>query len=257
MNTANFFACLLTLAAALTAGRLMAEEDDVADTPASEQRVGDDEDKRYLLIRQQEAMPEGGYGLVVVLPGGNGSAEFSGFVRRIRKYALPAGYLVAEPIPPAWRQVVWPTAKLRMFTTEEFVAGVIDDVAGREKLDPRRVFVLAWSSGGPAAYAVALSNPKVRGTLAAMAIFKPDQLPALDGAKDKAFYVYHSPDDRVVPFRYAEQAADDLKKAGAKVSLKTYAGGHGWKAGLYPDIRIGIEWLEANATAPQPQQPKP
>ena len=37
----------------------------------------------------------------------------------------------------------------------------------------------------------------------------------------------------------------------AVVTLKDYAGGHGWKAGLYDDIRDGIAWLEKNGSAPK------
>ena len=256
MNNAKRFACLLALAAAFAPCRLVAEEDELADTPAVEKRVGDDENQRYLLIEKKETAPDQGYGLLVVLPGGDGSAEFSSFVRRIRKYALPAGYLIAEPIAPMWtanQQATWPTKKLRVpgmkFTTEEFVAAVIDDVAAKEKLDPARVFVLGWSSGGPPAYAATCANPKVRGAFVAMSVFKPDQMP-LGGAKEKAFYVYHSPDDRMIPIRFAEQAVKDLEKHGAKAILKTYPGGQGWQSNVYPDQRAGIEWLETNATAP-------
>jgi autotransporter-associated beta strand protein len=150
------------------------------------------------------------------------------------------------------QEIVWPIAgnkkavKDAKFTTEEFVEAVIDDVAGKHKLDPQRVFTLTWSSSGPAAYAVSFSSKKVTGSLVAMSVFRPDWLPDLKSAKGHAYYLYHSPDDRVCPYRMAQQAEKDLTQAGAKVKLVDYEGGHGWRGPLYDDIRAGIEWLETN-----------
>ena len=240
--------------AALSTGMALAQED-VADIPSQELRADDDPQKRYFLIgpTEQAEPPAEGFGLIVVLPGGDGSADFHPFVKRIFKHAVPDGYLVAQPVAPRWssnQKITWPTAKNRVagmkFTTEAFVAAVIDDVAGRQKIDAARVFTLSWSSGGPAAYAVSLSDGKVAGSFVAMSVFNPRWLPPLKNAKDQAYYLYHSPDDRVCPYRMAEQAVRDLKRNGAKVELKTYEGGHGWKGNLYDDIRAGIGWLDAH-----------
>jgi predicted esterase len=235
---------------------LLAAQDDVADIPSQDLRVGDDAKKRYFLIgpTQGAEAPADGFGLIIVLPGGNGSAEFNPFVKRIYKHAVPDGYLVAQPVAPQWgrtQEITWPTAKNRVprmkFSTEEFVTALVDDVATKHKLDPSRIFTLGWSSGGPAAYAASLADgTKVTGSFAAMSVFNPRYLPPLANAKGKAFYLHHSPDDQVCPFRMAEKAAADLKTNGATVELHTYAGGHGWQGNLYDDIRTGIEWLEGN-----------
>lgn len=243
------------------AASVAAAQDDVKDVPSQDLTAGKDEKKRYFLIgpAKDAKEPKGGYGLVVVLPGGSGSADFHTFVKRIFKNAIPDGYLVAQPVAVKWadgQEIVWPTAGNKKdvtsakFTTEEFVAAVIDDAAARHKLDPQRVFTLSWSSGGPAAYAVALTSKKVTGSLVAMSVFKPDQLPELKGAKGHPFYLYHSPDDRVCPYRMAEQAEKELGKAGAKVKLVEYEGGHGWRGPLYDDLKAGIEWLERNRAKP-------
>jgi predicted esterase len=150
----------------------------------------------------------------------------------------------------AEQQIVWPTANNRVkdmkFSTEEFVDAVIKEVSGRHNLDPERVFTLAWSSSGPAVYAASLSNDKITGSFIAMSVFKPDLLPSLEKAKGRTYYLYHSPQDRVCPFRMAQQAARELKKNGAAVKLETYEGGHGWRGNLYDNIRDGLEWLEKN-----------
>jgi predicted esterase len=243
-----------------TLARADDDDDDVKDVPSQDLKVGKDDQKRYFQIGppKDAKAPAAGLGLIIVMPGGPGTADFHPFVKRIYKNAVPEGYVVAQPVAVEWnadQEIVWPTAKDKdsikglKFTTEEFVDAVIDDVAARHKLNPGRVFTLSWSSSGPAAYPISLTNPRVRGSFVAMSVFKPDRLPKLDTAKGHAYYLYHSPDDRVCPYRMAEQAAKDLEKAGAKVKLVDYEGGHGWRGGLYDDIAAGIKWLESNATA--------
>jgi predicted esterase len=229
---------------------------DVADIPSQELQADGDANKRYFLIgpKKKTNPPAKGYGLLVIVPGGDGSADFHPFVKRICKYALSDGYLAAQPIAVQWtfnQEIVWPTksnpvAKMK-FSTEEFIESVIEDVARKHQLDRTRVFTLSWSSSGPAAYAAALRNPRsVRGSFIAMSVFNPKLLPPLKQAKGHAYYLYHSQQDRVCPYRMAEQAKNRLAENGAKVRLETYAGGHGWRGAVYPDIRNGIEWLERN-----------
>ncbi len=243
-----------TLLILLFEGRLSAQED-VADIKSEDLRADNDEKRRYFLVGPHKGVtaPKQGYGLLVVLPGGDGSAEFHPFVKRIYKNAVPEGYILAQPVAVKWsqmQQIVWPTDKNRvagmMFSTEEFVGAVIKDVGGRHQLDPDRIFTLTWSSSGPAAYAVSLTQKEVTGSFIAMSVFKPDLLPSLEKAKGHGYFIYHSPDDRVCPFRMAEQAAKDLEKSGATVKLATYAGGHGWRGPLYDHIREGVQWLEKN-----------
>jgi predicted esterase len=249
---------LLLVAIALLPGPLWAQEDDVADVPSQDLRAGKDDNKRYFLIgpRKDARIARQGYGLVVILPGGSGSADFHPFVKRIFKYAVPEGYLVAQPVAVKWTDeqvVVWPTeknpAEKMKFSTEKFVAAVIKEVSAKQKVDPKKVFTLSWSSSGPAAYAVSLSDKTVAGSFIAMSVFKPELLPSLEKAKGHAYYLYHSPEDRVCPYRMAQRAVKDLQKNEAKVKLRTYEGGHGWRGGLYDHMREGIVWLEKNTMA--------
>jgi RNA polymerase sigma factor (sigma-70 family) len=236
-----------------------AEEDplaDVADVPSRELRAAGDANKRYFLIgpRKDARPPAKGSGLMVILPGGDGSADFNPFARRIYKNALSGRYVAAQPVAPRWtadQKIVWPTKTNPVagmkFSTEEFVAAVVEDVAKKHRLDRTRVFTLSWSSGGPAAYAASLQDKRaVTGSLIAMSVFNPKFLPPLKGAKGHAYYLYHSPGDRVCPYRMAEQARTSLAENGAKVHLETYEGGHGWRGDVYADIRTGVEWLEKN-----------
>ncbi len=228
---------------------------DVADVPVLDLNAGGNEKMRYFLIgpRPDERVSAEGYKLLVVLPGGDGGADFNPFVCRIFKNALPAGYIVAQPVAFKWtadQQIVWPTRMNKVpgqqFATEDFVEAVIKDVRSKHKLDDRHIYTLSWSSGGPAAYAVSLAeNSPVRGSFVAMSVFKPDQLPSLDRAKGRAYYLYHSPDDRVCPYRMAQKAGSMLNEKAAAVTLKTYQGGHGWQGGaVYGAVRDGIKWIE-------------
>ncbi|HKB38850.1 MAG TPA: hypothetical protein VKD72_20570, partial [Gemmataceae bacterium] len=84
-----------SLSIALFTGRRLAAQDDVADIVSQDLRAGKDEHKRYFLIAppRDAKAPKKGYGLLVVLPGGDGSASFHPFVKRIYKNAVPEGYV--------------------------------------------------------------------------------------------------------------------------------------------------------------------
>ncbi len=58
---------------------------DLADVPALDLRIADDEKKRYFLIGNVESPSpkKAGRRVLVVMPGGDGSAAFSPFIRRI------------------------------------------------------------------------------------------------------------------------------------------------------------------------------
>ncbi len=221
--------------------------------------AGGDENMRYFLIPQRPGAeaPEKGFGLLVVMPGGGGGADFRPFVENVAKNALPDGYLVAELVSVQWSErqgTVWPTrtnlVQGAKFTTEDFVEAVVKEVGAGYKLDQRRIFTLSWSSSGPAAYAVSLQEKTaVTGSFVAMSVFKPDTLPPLAAAKGRAYYVYHSPEDLVCPIRMARAARDALSAAGATVTFVEYSGGHGWRLErAFADIRKGIDWLEGIVT---------
>jgi predicted esterase len=229
----------------------------VAEVPSLDLVAGEHERMRYFLIGADEhaEAPKAGFKLLLVLPGGDGGADFNPFVRRIWKGALDETYLVAQLVAPQWSEdqgetLVWPTEKNPWpdagFTTEEFIDGVIADVEERHELDLDHVFTLSWSSGGPAAYAYSLSDDsRCTGSFIAMSVFKPDQLPSLKAARREAYYLLHSPED-FIPIEMAREAEQALEKKGAEVKLVEYAGGHGWHGNVYGMISDGVDWLERN-----------
>jgi len=225
---------------------------DVADVPSQDLRLGGDDSKRYLLAGpiKDSKEPKDGYALLVVMPGGEGTAEFHPFVKRLYKNALPDGFLVVQPVAVKWtpdQQIVWPTEKSKVtgmkYTTEEFVEGIIEELAKTKKIDAAKVFTLSWSSSGPAAYVLSTRKKGlVKGSFIAMSVFHREELD-LDLVKNQPYYILHSPDDTTCPFKLAEEARDTLRKKGAKVEFATYLGGHGWQGNVFANIRNGVEWL--------------
>ena len=215
-----------------------------------------DEHKRYVLHGPAPGAkaPKKGWKVLVVLPGGNGSAEFAPFVGRIRANALGEDWLVVQPVAPVWSEDqaqsnVWPTKRnpwpKMKFSCEELFAEVLADVRKKHKTDKRFLYTLAWSSSGSLAYSLAL-DPKspVTGSFIAMSVYKPDLLPSRKHAKGHSFYLLHSPED-FIPIRMARQARDELTAKGARVELVEYAGGHGWHGDVYGLQRAGFAWLQA------------
>jgi predicted esterase len=250
----------LLIAAVLTASfaparhALAQDNADVDKIPSADRTVPGQAKQRYFLIgdTKREA-PAGGFALLLVLPGGDGSAEFNPFVKRIYENALPEGYLVAQLVAVAstnQNQIVWPTAKLKdpkqTFTTESFIANVVTDVKKTIKVDDARVFTLSWSSGGPAAYAASMTkDTPVKGSFVAMSIFPMAQVQSsLPAAKGHRYYLLQSPDDQVTRYFFRDVAAKALIKAGATVETADYSGGHGWHGDVFGNIRKGMEWLD-------------
>ena len=75
-------------------------------------------------------------------------------------------------------------------------------------------------------------------------MFHPDQLPPLTNAAERSIYLLHSPEDAVCPYPMAKDAEKRLTAAGTKVTLKDYAGGHGWHGAVHDNIRAGMQWLQ-------------
>lgn len=225
---------------------------------AQDLRAGDDANKRYFLLSPDDlaGAPKQGFKLLLVLPGGDGSADFLPFVKNIYSNSLPDDFIVAQLVAPRWSlgqasKVVWPTNKTDIpevkFSTEAFINAVIEDIKAKCKIDPQSVFTLSWSSSGPAAYAASLDErSQIAGSLVAMSVFKPDDLPDLSNAKGHAYYILHSPQD-FIAMRFPEAARDQLAEHGATTKLVTYEGGHGWRGDVFGNIRAGIEWLMKQA----------
>jgi predicted esterase len=228
--------------------------------------AGGNPKQEYFLMRQRKpAKPADKHGLVVIVPGGPGTADFLPFCANVlTAVAIPDDFLAAQLVVPQWRRgedkIVWPSHvfsdEKAEFTTESFLAAVIDEVITKEAIDERFVFTLGWSSSGHVLYSASTRVPKVRGSVIAMSRFLPDRSVETDKLKGKAYYLYHSPEDTVCPFAEAELAVKTLREHGAEAKLIPYKGGHGWVPFTFYGDRIkeGILWLKGLNSAGQPQK---
>jgi poly(3-hydroxybutyrate) depolymerase len=224
------------------------------ETPEQSLLAGGTPEMRYFLYGPKSHQIDGAHPLLLVLPGGDGSANFKPFVSNIWRQTSPPDMLVAQLVAPRWSpdqfdSVVWPTIGTAWedaeFTTEQFIETVVDDIDARYDVDRSRVWILAWSSGGPAAYASLMDGPAT-GAFIAMSVFKGDQLGDLSRVAGKDVYILHSPTD-FIPMQFPEAARDKLGENGATTKLQTYSGGHGWHGDVFGMIREGLVWLQQHA----------
>lgn len=202
---------------------------------------------RYMLIPPGDgaAKPQRGFPLLLVLPGGDGSAEFHPFVNSIHAQALNGRFVVAQVLAPP--QIVWPTksSTARWRSTGESVAAIVEDAAKQHSVDRQQVYALAWSSSGPAVYETILQDKTpLAGAFIAMSVFNPKDLPPLKSSTGRRIYLLHSPEDTVCPYSMAQDAKAQLAAAGADVILVDYTGGHGWHGPVHEPLRAGMDWLQ-------------
>lgn len=218
--------------------------------------VAGNEKQRYFLVGDPGKNPPAeGWGILIVLPGGDGSAEFHPFVTNIGENFAPDGYLTIQLVAVEGDpNLVWPTkrslkqTKKQDFSTEQHASAVIKEVesglpAG-VKLDPRKRLVMGWSSGGPAAYAIAADGElEFSGAFVAMSVFWLREIQPVQEVRGKRFALLQSPQDQVTPWANVQQAEAALTRAGAVVWKRGYAGGHGWQGDSLEKLRAGLRWL--------------
>ena len=241
---------LLALAASIRAQEITSK------ISVQERQAGENKQQQYFLLEHKDASePAEGRGLILILPGGPGTKDFLPFCANVLTlYGIPSDFVVAQLVAPQWSKnedrVVWPGKAFpdpaAKFASEDFLAAVIKDVSNTRKIDARFVFTLGWSSSGHVLYSASASNEKVHGSIIAMSRFFPGKFPNLDLARGKNYFLFHSPEDQICPFRDAQLAEQTLKEHGANVKLVSYKGGHGWQPNTFYCDRIkeGILWLK-------------
>jgi predicted peptidase len=192
------------------------------------------------------------YKLLVFLPGGRGDEGFTGWCQSIYRMAIPDDFIAVQMIAPEWNtpSAIWPT---NYFPTpdmkkpiDELFTGMVKDLRKTHKITKNELYTLSWSSGGPAAYVIAATQPEVKGHFIAMSVFRENWLPKrLRSYKNQRFFLYHSPDDEVCKLDLARKAEERLKKEKAEVKFEEYPGGHGWTQGVgsFDTIKKAFEWL--------------
>ena len=135
------------------------------------------------------------------------------------------------------------------FSTEKFVAEIVQDVVASHAVDHNRVYLHGATDSGPTAYACSLDETTpFKGFYIFASAFKSANLPPLSRAKNRRYLIQHSSDDRTAPFIMAAAAQKILTEQGAVVRLEPYKGSHGY---VFTDpnadpIGGAIEWLDAS-----------
>jgi len=222
-----------------------------------EKSVGGDVKKTYFLFGADDAKKGEKRNLLLVMPGGHGQAkEFLPFLTNLHK-SVGNGFVFAALSAPQWspeqtENVVWPTERSRKslrgveFSTETFLREVLEDVKSNASFKISKAFVFAWSSSGPALYAASMEkDAPYDGYYVLASVFKRDDL-RLSAARGRRFYLQQGTEDRVTPLRWAEEAAETLKKSGAVVKLDVYQGGHGFgQPNPFGAVRAALDWLDS------------
>jgi predicted esterase len=197
-------------------------------------------------------------GLLVVLPPDGNGANAALFWQEMEQKALQNRYLVAVAVAPKWSDTqpsVWLTAdsvkqvKEAKFTTEKFVAEIVQDVAAGHTIRPGRVFLHGAAESGPAAYACSLDEmTPFKGFYILASAFKSAGLPPLARARGRRYLIQHSPDDKAAPFVMAAAAQKLLTEHGAAARLFPYKGSHGYVFADPAADPIGgaISWLDGS-----------
>lgn len=217
------------------------------------QAQGDPDKLHFLMRRPGIDRPESGpLGLVVIIPGGPGDESLRSFTENLYRYGVPPNYLGVWLHSKKWtpeQRIVWPTRTLSVasmrFSTADFVNDVISDVGQSHAIDAKRIFVVGWSSGGPASYDALLTSKAVRGVVVAASVFRSTHFPSLQAAAGRGVYIIHSREDSLAAYSMAEEALDRFLAVGARAALSTYSGPHGaWIGTAFAPVREGIRWLE-------------
>ena len=141
------------------------------------------------------------------------------------------------------------------FATEDLIKAVIGGVKKMRKIDPRYIFTLGWSSGGPPCYSASLTpGVGITGTFVAMSVFQPKWMPLLDGARAApTSCCTHRPTSS--RSRSRNRLATASSRPERRRSFARPDRGHGWHGDVYGNIRAGIQWLRRRRDVGSRRQP--
>jgi len=167
-------------------------------------------ERSYLLhvpSSRQEAMP-----LLIVLHGGSGNARRMVELTRKRfdKLADGEGFLVAYPegVEKHWndgREIERYRAHREKIADTGFILAMIDHLAQRYNIDPRRVYAVGISNGGMMALRLACDASGRFAAVAAVAATMPADLqPQCNPANRLSVLLMHGTDDPLIPWKGGE-----------------------------------------------------
>lgn len=188
--------------------------------------------------------------LVVVLGGGSGGPETIGLGRMVDRFVERGSCLVVQPVAFYWsrsQRIVWPTHFVTvpdaLVTTEEWVTNVVESMLGSEVDASGRVYLIGWSSSGPAVYSLLTKADFVAGAIVAGSVFDKRDVSQHTAIDDRRLFIYHSPFDSVVGIDNAYAARDYFNSVGLDVFIREHIYGHSGKDN-YSMLVEGMSWIK-------------
>ncbi len=113
--------------------------------------------------------------------------------------------------------------------------------ASKHAFDTKRIYLMGFSQGAMLSYNVGLSTNNTKG-IAALSGYIDPKVVEVTNKSIASIYVSHGTADMVVPFTWAEQSVEVLKKYGFSPEFHSYSQGHGINQDNLTTI---IQWLQA------------
>lgn len=188
-----------------------------------------------LVHRVRAPQTPGPHPTIILLHGRSGDEDVMWVFAR----ALPPGWLLVAPrgLKPdpdggyAWHPRTpdeWPC----LYEFDEAVTAVthfIHALPQQYNADPKQIYLMGFSQGAAAAYALAMKYPRLIQGVAGLVGFVPEacdaavQIQALDGLP---IFMAVGVEDPLIPYQRAQQCAQTLREAGANLTYKEYITGH-------------------------------
>lgn len=184
-------------------------------------------------------LPSGSVPLVVLLHGAGGAAQ--GIMSRLSGVADSVGFVV---LVPDSRGPTWDAIRGEYGPDIAYIDSALKLVFARVAVDSSRIIASGFSDG--ASYALALA--RINGDLFTRVVaFSPGFVPPGAATGKPEVYITHGNADPILPFEGTSQRiVAAMSRAGYKVTLKQFAGGHT----VPPDLaREAFRWAIATREA--------
>ena len=194
--------------------------------------------------------------VIIMLHGRSGSEDAMWIFSKV----IPAGWIIVAPrgIKPdpdggyAWHRRdrdEWPL--LSMF--DDAVASLTHFIGALPELysaDPAQLYLMGFSQGAAAAYALAMGYPGlVKGIVGLVGFVPVNSSAAVEttAMKDLPIFMAVGVDDPYIPLDRTQSCAETLRKSGALLAYHEYPTGHRLNAKGMRDLEA---WLKARAFTP-------
>jgi len=171
-------------------------------------------DMNYLLYLPKDYDSQEKWPLVVFL---HGAGERGSDVNVVKKHGPPKLIEAGQAIPAV---VLSPQCPDRSFWQPEALAKLIEEISGKYKVDPDRVYLTGLSMGGYGTFALSAAHPEKFAAIAP--ICGGGDPKTAERIKGLPAWVFHGAKDNVVTLDNSQKMVDALKALNADVQFTVY-----------------------------------